>query len=49
MSCKKCPKCGHPKDCEDELCIVCELKGDIVKKVKRIFGGKYEENTGQSA
>ena len=47
MSCKVCPKCGHHKDCWDELCVMCELKGEVVKKVKKAFGGKHEENPRQ--
>jgi len=49
MGCRTCPQCGHHKDCWDELCIVCELKGEAIKKVKNIFGGKHEKDTGHSA
>ena len=49
MSCRECPNCGHPKDCHDELCIMCELKGEAKGKVKnmvkKITGGGNEKGT----
>ena len=32
----KCPKCGRPKACDDELCIMCELREDAIEKVKNL-------------
>jgi len=32
-----CPNCGHPKDCGDDLCVLCELKGVVIDKVKAVF------------
>jgi len=50
VACRVCPECGRPKDCMDELCIVCELKGAAVDKVKSVVkkikrGGKDEKGT----
>ena len=48
MGCE-CPKCRRPKDCNDELCVMCELKETVVKNVKSIVtkithkGGNREE------
>ena len=36
MACP-CPNCGHPKDCGDDLCVLCELKGVVVDKVKAVL------------
>jgi hypothetical protein len=38
MACP-CPNCGRPKDCEDELCVMCELKAEVKAKIHAI-GGK---------
>ena len=35
MGCRECPKCQRPKACDDEFCIVCELKEAAVEKIKR--------------
>ena len=37
MGCRNCPKCGRSKDCNDELCIVCELKENLKDKAKKIL------------
>lgn len=36
MGCRNCPKCDRPKSCDDELCILCELKEGAIEKVKRV-------------
>ena len=48
MACRVCHKCGRPKDCYDELCIMCELKDGIVEKVKtavKILKGDANEKS----
>lgn len=37
MGCRNCPKCGRPKDCDDELCIMCELKEASIEKAKSVI------------
>lgn len=36
MGCRTCPKCDRPKACDDELCIMCELKEAAIEKVKHV-------------
>ena len=36
MGCRNCPKCDRPKACDDELCIMCELKEVAIEKAKSI-------------
>ena len=54
MACRNCPKCGRPKNCDDELCVVCELKEIALEAPKVIFnriiskrGSNHEESAGQ--
>ena len=46
MGCRIC-KCGRPKDCNDDLCIMCELIEDAKDKVKKVFGGNHDKSIGQ--
>jgi hypothetical protein len=46
MGCR-CPNCNKPKDCDEELCAMCELKEAVKKKVDKVFHrrGNDSDNT----
>lgn len=53
MGCRECPECGKPKACDDELCIMCELKEAAIDRAKYIMSKvihkgevRYDKGTG---